>query len=361
MNIAIIDMDNLRSPFWGSGQARATREVGKRLVQRGHAVTVYTTQYPGYKDYEEEGMKYVHKGIGFTNPRLTNFAFVFSIPFIVRRIKADVIIENFNAPFSVSFSPLFTKIPVVVLPTMFNAIEFTKKYHFPFHWVEKFGLKFYKYMLPYSEVDNAKAKRLNPTIKTKIVSQGVGNEYLSLKANKPKHILFLGRYDIAQKGIDLLLQAYAKVESTINYPLVIAGHGPDEKRIKSLIADLKLQNRVAMIGGAYGEKKMKLMSEALYVAFPSRHDEMCLWSLEAFAGGLPHVCFDIPESQWMTNEVALKARHFNVNEYAHLLVKATDETLIKKMRVSAREFAKRYDWDNVAKQIEEFLEFAIKG
>lgn len=360
MNIAIIDMDNLRSPFWAAGQARATREVGKRLVRSGHSVTVYTTRYPGCMDYEEDGIRYVHKGVGFTNSRLTNFAFVFSIPFIVRKIKADVIIENFNAPFSVSFAPLFTKIPVVVLPTMFNAMEFSRKYHFPFHWVERIGLKFYKYMLPYSEVDNAKANKLNPSIKMKIVPQGVSKEYFNVKRENPQFILYYGRLDIWQKGADLLLSSYAKVKDTIGYPLVMAGRGPDEEEIKRLVSHYNLEDKVKFVGYLSESQKMEVFSKSLYNAFPSRHDEICLGTLEVLAAGIPVVCFDLPESRWMTDDLALKAKPFDVNEYANLLVKATDESLNNRMKTRARTFARTYDWDSVAKQIEEFLEFAIK-
>ena len=140
LTIAIIDMDNLKNPFWGAGQARATREVGKLLAKK-HKVIVYCSKYPGYKDYTEDGIIYKHVGIINKNPQLTNFAFILQIPSLVKQIKADIIIENFNAPISTSFAPLFTKIPIIALPTMFNAIEFTKKYHLPFHWIEALGTR----------------------------------------------------------------------------------------------------------------------------------------------------------------------------------------------------------------------------
>ena len=168
LTIAIIDMDNLRSPFWAAGQARATRETGKLLAKK-YNVIVYTTKYPGYADYTEDGIIYKHVGIVHTNPHITNLVFIFTIPFLVRTIQADIIIENFNAPVSISFAPLFTKIPVIGLPTMFNAIEFTKKYHLPFHWIEQWGMRYYKYFLPYSDIDSSKIKKLNPKAIIKIV------------------------------------------------------------------------------------------------------------------------------------------------------------------------------------------------
>lgn len=359
MNIAIIDMDSLKNPFWGAGQARATREVGKRLAKK-HTVTVYTSKYPGWKNYNEDGISYVHVGLTTRYPRITNWLFILTIPFVVSKIHADVIIENFNAPTSVSFAPLFTKIPVIVLPTMFNAIEFTKKYHIPFHWIEAFGLRFYKYMLPYSNVDSAKAKRLNPNIKFKIVPQGVGKEFFEIPQKKPEYIFFLGRYDIWQKGIDLLLDAYSKVKDHIRYPLIIAGHGPDEQIIRKRVHELGLESQVTVMGKLYGDEKNRMLSRALFTAFPSRHDELSLWALESLASGLPLVGFDLPECAWAPRTVFLKAKAYDTNAYAQLLLNATQSRVIQPMRHKARLFARSYDWDTVAQQIEEFINEVIQ-
>jgi len=168
----------------------------------------------------------------------------------------------------------------------------------------------------------------------------------------------LGRFDIAQKGIDLLLNAYAKVADTIHYPLVLAGHGPDEEKIKKQIKTLHLEEQVTIVGGAYGKKKENLIAKALYVAFPSRHDELSLWALEALASGMPLVTFDIPEGRWATDAVALKAKPFNIDGYAQLLIKATDPELNQQMRKSARTFAQKFTWEKVANEFENFI-FAI--
>lgn len=360
MKIIFLDFDDVKNPLLGAGQAHATYNVGGELVKRGHEVVSVCSRYPGYKDRVENGIQYKHIGLGSSNIKLNNFVYIFSVPFYLVRAKADIVIECFTAPISTMFSPLFTKIPVVALPSMFNAKEFTKKYRLPFHLVEKLGIKHYKYMLPYSEVDSAKAKKLNPNILYKIVSQGVGEEYFKIKSAKKKHILFLSRFDINQKGIDLLLEAYAKVKDKINYPLVITGHGPDGEKIKSLAKKLNIENKVNFVGSAYGEKKFKLMSEAVFVAFPSRHDEMCLWTLEALAGSLPIVCFDIPESKWIGRNVSFKAKAFNIDDYSERLLEAASTPKIEKMSKDARDFAKNFKWSNVAKEFESFFKKILK-
>lgn len=358
-SIAVIDMDDLRSSHWGSGQARATREVFKRLTDT-YDITIYSSKYPGYQDYSEDGLNYKHIGIEHANPQWTNLYFLFNIPFFVRTIKnADLIVENFNAPTSVSFAPLFTHIPVVGIPTMFNAAEFTRKYHLPFHWIEQWGMKYYQYMTAYSDVDSAKIARLNPQTEYRIIPQGVGEEFFTIPHHQPKHILFLGRLDIWQKGVDLLLESYAKIADRIGYPLVIAGHGSDEKKLKELTQKLGIQNSVTFAGGAYGEMKTKLIAEALFVAFPSRHDELSLWALEALASGMPIVSFDLPEGRWMTDDVALKAPPFDTEAYAAQMLHAADPSVNAAMRQAARNFARGYTWDRVVAQYREYFDYII--
>lgn len=359
MKIAILDMDDIKNPFWGTGQSRATRQVGSRLAKNNHVV-VYSSKYPGYNDYEEDGIKYKHIGIVSNSPQITNLAYILSLPFFVKNIKADIIIENFNAPFSINLTPVLTKIPIVALPTMFNAKEFAKKYHFPFDLIEAIGMKNYKYILPYSNVDKNKAVRLNPSIKYKIVPQGVGQEFFKIKRSKPKYILYFGRLDIWQKGADLMIEAYAKIKNRIKYPLVIAGHGSDKGKIEELIKKYKLQKQVSLVGPIYGKEKEKYFANAIYNIFPSRHDEICLATLEVLAAGLPVVCFDLPESKWITDKVSLKARFLDTNDLSKKMVEATNIKLNTKMSVQARELAKGYSWDRVAQDIENFLRLVIK-
>jgi glycosyltransferase involved in cell wall biosynthesis len=356
LHIVFLDFDDIQNPLLGAGQARATYEVGRRLAQNGHTVTSICSRYPGYTDRVEAGIHYRHIGLGSGNIKLNNVAYIFALPFTVARLRADIIIECFTAPISTLFSPLFTRIPVLALPSMFNAKEFVKKYHLPFHLIERIGLPFYKYMAPYSDIDQKKAMEINPRLRCRIIPQGVSEEFFSIPSQKPEHILFLGRLDIAQKGIDLLLHAYSKIADRTPYPLVIAGHGSDEHTVRTLIRQLHLEGRVRMVGPTYGAMKSDILAKSVCTAFPSRHDELCLWTLESLAAGLPIVAFDIPESQWLREDVALKAPPFDIDRYADALLRLTEPGLRTTMSTNARVFAKQYTWERVVHMFEDFFE-----
>lgn len=360
LSIIFLDFDDIKNPLLGAGQAKATFEVGSRLVKNGHKVTVISSRYPSYKDRTQSGIIYKHIGVGSTHIKLNNLIYILALPFMVRKVQADIIVECFTAPISTMLSPLFTKIPVVGLPTSFEAERFAKLYNLPFDRVEHFGLKRYKYFLPYTEHFDKKIKKVNKNAVTKIVPEGVGREYFRIKQQKPKHILYLGRLDIGQKGLDLLLVAYAKVANKIKYPLVLAGHGPDEIKVKDLIKKNKLEKKVILVGAVYGTKKEQLLSEAVFAAFPSRHEGFSLVSLEVLAAGLPIVGFNIPALSFADKTISFKAKRFSVSEYANLLLKATDTKTIIPMRKNARLYVKKYTWENVAIQFESFFRQVLK-
>lgn len=360
LHIVFLDFDDRKNPLLGAGQAVATWEVGTRLAKKGHAITVISSKYPGYTDRTEEGITYKHIGLGSKLIKLNNLFYILLLPFTVRKLKADIIIECFTAPVSTLCSPLFTSIPVVALPSQFQADAYSKKYHLPFWIIEKIGVRFYKYFLPFTGYDELKMKKMNPTIISKIVPEGVSKSFFKIKRKTPKHILFLGRFDIGQKGIDLLLRAYAKIAQSIEYPLIIAGLGPDEQKVKQLISDLSLTKKVKIFGPAYGNKKDALLSESLCVAFSSRHEMFSCFALEALAAGAPLVAFDIPGISWTTKQVALKATPYDVDEYASLLQKMTNKKQMKEMSINARTFARKFTWEYVADSFESFFYTIIK-
>ncbi len=362
MNIVYIDFDDIKNPLLGAGQGVATYNVGRELVKLGHSVTVYCSRHPGSKDRTDDGVVYKHIGLGSGNLLLNNAIFFVSAPLAVLSMKnTDIIIECFTAPVSTLLSPLFTKIPVVVLPSMFNASEFAKKYHLPFHLYERFCLRFYKYMMPYSTVDQNKALSINPRIMTKIIGQGVGPEFFEIPRETPKHILYFGRLDIHQKGIDLLLRSYKLISDEINFPLVVAGHGPDKGKIQELINNLGLSDKVSLIGPIRGKQKEDVLSHSAFVVFPSRHDEMCLASLEVLAAGIPLVCFDLPESTWIDGDVALKTKPFDESDYANKIKLMFNSRNYIGFGKAARQFARRYRWENVASEFASFFRTIIKA
>jgi len=355
LHIVFLDFDDIKNSLLGAGQARATVEVGKRLAKKGYKITVICSRFPGSYDRKENGIQYRHIGVGTSNIKLNNALYILALPLTVFKLKADIIFECFTAPISTLFTPLWTSIPVIAIPSTFDAKRFSTLYHMPFHLIEKIGSKFYKYFLPYTDELKIKMEKMNSKIVSKVVPEGVDKSFFKYKRRKPEYILFLGRFDMYQKGIDLLLYAYAKVENEIKYPLYIAGIGPDEEKIKKQIQRLGISSKVKVLGPSYGKEKKLLLEKARFVAFPSRNEGFSLFSLESLAAGLPLVSFDIPALSFTNKDVALKAKQFNIDHYAKLLKKASKARNMKQMSKNARHLASMYTWDSVVKEYESFI------
>ena len=109
---------------------------------------------------------------------------------------------------------------------------------------------------------------------------------------KAKRVIAVGRY-VYQKGFDLLLQAWAKIEKQFpDWELAIYGMGdrsPYENLAKQLGVDM---NRCHLNGSTQNIKKEYLES-SLFV-FSSRFEGFGMVLIEAMACGLPVVSFDCP-------------------------------------------------------------------
>lgn len=116
-------------------------------------------------------------------------------------------------------------------------------------------------------------------------------EGLSTKKDRRKIVVAAGRLE-KQKGFDLLLQAWSKIEH--NHPgwnLEIYGQGSEENNLKTLIKDLGIKN--VSLCGRTNDIKSKFAESSIF-ALSSRFEGFGLVIVEAESMGLPIVSFDCP-------------------------------------------------------------------
>jgi glycosyltransferase involved in cell wall biosynthesis len=99
-------------------------------------------------------------------------------------------------------------------------------------------------------------------------------------------LLFLGRLDAAKGLYELLDAVDLLVRGGRPMRLVIAGDGPEEARLRSRIAELKLQPRVELAGARFGVDKQALLSQAHVFVLPSYSEGLPYALLEAMAAGM---------------------------------------------------------------------------
>ncbi len=363
MKILHLDTDDIDNPLTGGG-ARKNFEIYRRLSGK-HDVTVLTATFPGStKGVIRDGVRYVRLGKGNKRFGLSyHFSYLASLPFAIKQFPHDLLVEEFMAPCGGIGSFLWTRKPVVSSIQWLFARAWAKKYKIPFHLGEEFSLRIYKKFIVQSSVLKEKIAKVNKKAITEIIYPGIDSFLLDGPLLKGEYILFIGRIDIAQKGLDMLIRIFNKTRDRHNCKLVIAGSGEDIPVLKDLVSSLGIVSRVEFLGKVSDpQEKMRLFSKARFVCVPSRYETFGMVALEAFALGKPVLCFDIPALNELVNEErGCLVKAFDEEAYAEqLTLMANDDKLVESKARSCREFAVGFTWDKIALQHELFLQRCLE-
>ncbi|MBC7351309.1 MAG: glycosyltransferase family 4 protein [Thermogutta sp.] len=101
-------------------------------------------------------------------------------------------------------------------------------------------------------------------------------------------ILFVGRL-INKKGVDILLEAFARVVQNVPSQLLIAGDGPERTKLEEQAARLRVNDRVHFVGFQQPKDLPRFYCAADLFVLPSRTEPWGVVVMEALASGLPVV------------------------------------------------------------------------
>lgn len=251
-----------------------------------------------------DGIRRQYLPAAWAGPRAGQLLFHVLLPFAARRIPHDLWIESFTPPFSTSFVPLFTRRPVVGFAQNLSGREMSRRYKLPFSLIERLGLRCYRDVVVLNPADGQTVRRCNPSATVRVIPNSVDLPWLDEREfGSGEHILYLGRVQVREKGLDLLLAAYAS--SGLGLPLVIAGAGTPREE-QRLIALLKTAGPgVHWAGQVSGERKDALLRRSAFVVLPSRSEAFGIAALEGMAYGKPVLHFALPTLDWMSGDVGV--------------------------------------------------------
>jgi glycosyltransferase involved in cell wall biosynthesis len=110
------------------------------------------------------------------------------------------------------------------------------------------------------------------------------------------YVLWLGRFDIQHKGLDLLLRALALIP--VGPRPLLRLHGPDRSGQKAVLRQLArtlgVEDSVVIGPPVYGDEKWRLLSEASAFAYPSRWEAFGNSAAEAVGLGVPTLVAPYP-------------------------------------------------------------------
>jgi glycosyltransferase involved in cell wall biosynthesis len=205
-------------------------------------------------------------------------------------------------------------------------------------------------------------KKYNQRAIVDIIPNGVDLQTKLENRNLNKNIVFIGRIEINQKGLDLLLNAFNKINLPAEHKLLIAGSGEkkEEEWLKNKIGKLN-NDRIEFIGRIEGENKKNFLKKAIFLIIPSRFESFSLVALEAFSYGLPVIVFNLENLKWISPECAIKVKPFDEDELARAIEKLIiDPELRMKMGDKAWEFSKDFSWDSIGKKYLDYINNVLK-
>lgn len=191
------------------------------------------------------------------------------------------------------------------------------------------------------------------------VGAGVPDELFCVQRRERNYLLYFGRLDWFQKGLDTLLDAAALiVREHPELELRIAGRGKDADRVRERIRSLGLDRNVRLFSAVTDAQRLELFAGAIVVLMPSRFEGFGMVAAEAMAAGAPVVAASagsLPEvvAPPAGGRLVPAGDAAALAEAVTRLLDAPEER--EEISRSARASAERFRWDEVARRHLDFL------
>lgn len=359
MRILHLGFEDHRRPGNGGGSVR-NAQINRRIAAR-HRITVLVANYRGARRRVEDGVEYVPVGlpIGYFPSLISYFVM---LPLVARKYPADLVVEEFAAPISSILSPWWTRRPTLAVVQWMNSREKSRQYRLPFFVFEMIGARLHRRFVTVSDDMRQQILTANPDARVEVIPNGVDPALTEPGPRRGPDIVYLGRLEIAQKGIDLLLRAFAGIAGEVEGDLVLAGDGPDRRAIEKQARAHGIAERVRFTGRVAGTAKHDLLAGARVVAMPSRFETFGIVAVEALAAGTPVVAFDIPCLRAVVPpDCGCLVEAFDVDALASTMLDLyRDPERIDRMSARGRVFAQQFDWDEIAVRQEQVYQDVVR-
>jgi len=178
-----------------------------------------------------------------------------------------------------------------------------------------------------------------------------------------KRVIAVGRY-VYQKGFDLLLQAWAKIERQCpDWMLVVYGDG-DRAPYEQMMRNLGIDTSRCLLNGPTTDIQREYLNSSLFV-FTSRFEGFGMVLVEAMACGLPVVSFACPcgpKDIVRDGEDGFLVENGNIDELVQQLMKLmVDHRLRTAFARHAQQNAQRFNIEQTALRWKSVFESCTKN
>lgn len=282
--------DDPQNPWVAGGGAVRVQELYRRLADRVDA-TVATGSFPGARDETIDGVRYLRLGARapYAWSRVT---YATAANHLLRTAEYDAAVFDFS-----SYTPILMPRGRPSGITVHHVTGPTAR--------ERWGPALAPALSALEKTMIRRARRLtatstatyqllrtivDPSVPIDLVYAGVPDELFRLPRAPEGYLLYFGRLDVIQKGLDTLLQAVAILTSKRpEVEMRIAGRGKDMDRVASMARELGIERNVRLLGAVDEAERQRLFAGAAVQLMPSRFEGFGMVAAEAMAAGVPLV------------------------------------------------------------------------
>ncbi len=208
--------------------------------------------------------------------------------------------------------------------------------------------------------------------KIEVIYGGVNYSFYNSYSGYPKFkqstIICICRLVKYKRVQDLLTAIYFLRERFNDIRVIIVGAGPERNNLIKLSRQLGVYDRIKWVKGISETEKVKLLWQSHIHVLPSVVEGFGLATVESLASGTPVVNADIPINREILNKKQKTKNKkqvaggllFMAGDAADLAEKIeillTDKKLYNQKVSEGMELVKKYDWEKVNRQTEEFYQ-----
>ncbi|MEO0077706.1 MAG: glycosyltransferase family 4 protein [candidate division WOR-3 bacterium] len=371
MRILVVNWRCIKNPLAGGAEIYF-QEIFKRLVQRGHQVTLLAERFAGSKPEETiDGIRTIRQGGKWT----FNYTAGRIVGPLADSLDADIVIDDLNKiPF---YSPWHTRRPVLaLLMHLFRGSIFREALAplAAYVWLTETIIPWaYRNCLfaVLSESSKQDTVRVGiPAEHITVIPPGTDLDYFRpLETSSPRPqasnpiILHVGRLKKYKSTDHLLKAARLLKDKGRSFRVVIVGTGDDLDRLKTICSRLDLNDTVEFTGFVSEEEKLDWYRQAAVLVENSAKEGWGLIVLEANACGTPAVVARSPGLVDSSRD-GVNGLMYNYGDITGLAEKLdrllSDEPLRAKLGAQAIAWARQWTWDSAANQMEETIARAIE-
>lgn len=355
MNILIYNWRDIKNPDAGGAEV-FTHEIFKKVVEKGHRVTWFTSKFPGCQKEETiDGIKIIRDGGKYTVYLKAReyYKKYFS------KQNFDIVIDEINTvPF---FTPEFVNNGEKIIALIHQLAREFWFYETPLpmailgrYILEDWWLKKYRDIPTMTVSESTKKDLIDLGFKNiSIVPEGINFKHLDHVGEKEKDptFIFCGRLKKA-KLPDHAINAFCIVKKMVpNAKLWIVGDGYYRRELENITCP-----NVTFFGRIGSEKKLELMSRAWAIFVPGIREGWGLIVTEANAMGTLAIGYNVPG---LRDSIKNPENGILVDGYEEMARRAIDlilnKELCKKLSIGALESSRLFSWDRSSDKILEIL------